>query len=127
MGGGWGLGGAGWVANNNVAWLCARPEAGSGAVAAGERWRLLSVPWCAKFVASRFYSAGRSDCSSAVVAMINLPARSFLVVLCCRPVCGVVSYSVLNNNSVSCKSRREVRCEGEREVKPGRGQGRLKK
>jgi len=45
-----------------------------------ERWQCC-VPWCAKFVASLFYSAGRSDCSSAVVAMINLPARSFLVVL----------------------------------------------
>jgi hypothetical protein len=78
-GGGW-IGVAGWVANNNVAWLSARPDAGSGEVAAGERWQCC-VPWCAKFVASLFYSAGRSDCSSAVVAMINLPARSFLVVL----------------------------------------------
>jgi hypothetical protein len=54
-----------------------------------------AVSWCAKFVASRFYSAGRSGCSSAVVAMINLPARSFLVVLYCSVVCGVVSCSVV--------------------------------
>jgi hypothetical protein len=46
-------GGSVGVANNNVAWLSARPDAGSGVVGVGERWQCC-VPWCAKFVAVCF-------------------------------------------------------------------------
>lgn len=56
------------VANNNVAWLCAKPEAGSGAVAAGERWRCCSLMReirCESVLLSRpqrlFVSSGGND------------------------------------------------------------------
>jgi hypothetical protein len=70
---GWGIGEAGWAANNNVTRLDLGPM--------WNRLRSLlcgSGPppllGCAISVASQFYSAGRSASSSAV-AMTNLPAR----------------------------------------------------
>lgn len=89
-GGGWGLGGPVGVANNNVAWLCAKPEAGSGAVAAGERWRCCSLVReirCESVLLSRpqrlFVSSGGND----KFACEKLPRST---VLYCSVWCSVV-------------------------------------